>query len=58
LRQRRGAEKSPGRGRGCVFGSSPKRLEWFHPELVHWCLLVHSRPYATLISDNDSHQFS
>jgi hypothetical protein len=29
-------------GRGCVFGSSPKRLEWPHPELVHWWLLVHS----------------
>ncbi len=24
----KGAEKSMGRGRGCVFGSSPKRLEW------------------------------
>jgi len=30
-----------GRG-GCVFGSSPKRLEWPHLELVHWWLLVHS----------------
>jgi len=44
LGQRRGAEKSLGRGRGCVFGSSPKRLEWPHPELVHWWLLVHSNP--------------
>jgi hypothetical protein len=29
------AEKSLGRGRGCVFGSSPKWLEWLHFELVH-----------------------
>jgi hypothetical protein len=28
-------EKSLGRGRGCVFGSSPKRLERPHLELVH-----------------------
>ncbi len=40
----KGAEKSLGRGRGCVFGSSPKRLEWPHPELVHWWLLVHCSP--------------
>ncbi len=37
-----GAEKSLGRGRGCVFGSSPKWFEQLHPELVHWWLLVHS----------------
>jgi hypothetical protein len=37
----KGAEKSLGRGRGCVFGSSPKQLEWPHPELMHWWLLVH-----------------
>jgi len=38
----KGAEKSLGRGRGCVFGSSLKRLKRPHPELVHWWLLVHS----------------
>ncbi len=32
----KGAEKSLGRGRGRVFGSSPKRLEQPHSELVHW----------------------
>jgi hypothetical protein len=37
-------EKTLGKGRGCVFGSSPKRLEWPHFELVHWWLLVHSNP--------------
>jgi len=37
-----GAEKSLGKGRGCVFGSSPKQLEQPHPELVHMWLLVHS----------------
>jgi hypothetical protein len=31
----KGAEKSLGRGGGCVFGSSPKWLEQPHPELVH-----------------------
>ncbi len=40
--QRRGLKKSLGRGGGCVFGSSPKRLERPHPDLVHWWLLVHS----------------
>jgi hypothetical protein len=39
---KKGAEKSLGRGRGCVFDSSPKWLEQPHPELVHWWLLVHS----------------
>jgi hypothetical protein len=29
---------------GCGFGSSPKRLEQPHPQLVHWWLLVHSSP--------------
>ncbi len=38
----KGAEKSLGWGRVCVFGSSPKQLEWPHLELVHWWLLVHS----------------
>jgi hypothetical protein len=38
----KGAEKSLGRGRGCVFGSSPKQLERPHPKLVRWWLLVHS----------------
>jgi hypothetical protein len=33
-----------GKGRGCVFGSSPKWFEQPHPELVHWWLLVHSSP--------------
>jgi len=42
LGQRRGAENSLGRGRGCLFGSSPKRLEQPHPELVHCWLLLHS----------------
>jgi hypothetical protein len=37
-----GAKKSLGRGRGYVFGSSPKQLKRPHPELVHWWLLVHS----------------
>jgi len=32
-----------GRG-GCVFGSSQKRLQWRHPQVVHWWLLVHSSP--------------
>jgi hypothetical protein len=41
---KKGAEKSMGRGRGCVFGSSPKQVEQPHPELVHWWLLVHSNP--------------
>jgi len=31
----KGAEKSLGRGRGCVFGSSPKQLKQPHLELVH-----------------------
>ncbi len=38
----KGAEKSLDRGRGHVFGSSPKWLEQPHLELVHWWLLVHS----------------
>jgi len=37
----KGAEKSLGRGRGCVFGSSPKQLERPHPKLVHWWSLIH-----------------
>jgi len=41
----KGAEKSLGRGRGCVFGSSSKQLEWPCPELVHLWLLVHSNPF-------------
>jgi hypothetical protein len=44
LGQRRGLKNPFGKGRGCVFGSSPKWLEWPHPELVHWWLLVHSSP--------------
>jgi hypothetical protein len=28
---------------GWDFGSSTKRLQQAHPELVHWWLLVHSR---------------
>jgi hypothetical protein len=35
------AEKSLDMGIGCVFGSSPNRLERLHLELVHWWLLVH-----------------
>jgi hypothetical protein len=34
-------EKTLGKGRGCVLGSSPKRLEQPHLELVHWWLLVY-----------------
>jgi len=44
----KGAEKSLGKGRGCVFGSSPNQLEWPHPELVHRWLLVHSSPNTQL----------
>jgi len=44
----KGAGKSLGRGRGCVFVSSPKRLERPHPEQVHWWLLVHSNPVKAL----------
>jgi len=44
FRAENGAEKFLGRGRGCVFGSSTKRLEWPHPQLVHWWLPVHSSP--------------
>jgi hypothetical protein len=44
LGQRRGTEKSLGKGIGCVFGSSPKLLERPHPELLHWWLLVYSSP--------------
>ncbi len=33
---------------GCVFGSSPKRLERPHPQLVHWWLLIHSSQGRTL----------
>jgi hypothetical protein len=43
---KKGVEKSLGRARGCVFGSSPKWLEWLHSELVYWWLLVHSSPYV------------
>ncbi len=45
------AKKSLGRGKGCVFGSSPKQLEQPHPELVHWWLLVHSSPMNPLGDD-------
>jgi len=41
-----GVEKSLGKGRGCVFGSSSKQLEWPHHELVHYWLLVHSNWYT------------
>jgi hypothetical protein len=34
-------KKKIGQG-GCGFGSSPKRLQRPHPQLVHWWLLVHS----------------
>ncbi len=33
---KKGAEKSLGSGRGCVFGSSPKQLDRPHPKPVHW----------------------
>jgi hypothetical protein len=46
LEQRRGTEKSLGKGRGCGFGSSPKWLERPHHELVHWWLLVYTRDLA------------
>jgi hypothetical protein len=45
---KKGAKKSMGRGKGCVFSSSPKRLEWPHLELVHWWLLVHSSRFMAL----------
>jgi hypothetical protein len=38
----KGVEKSLGMGKGCVFYSSPKRLERPHPKMMHQCLLVHS----------------
>jgi hypothetical protein len=38
---KKGAGKSL-RGRGCVLASSPKRVEWPHPKLVHWWMLIHS----------------
>jgi hypothetical protein len=42
---RKEAEKVNNFGKGgCVFGSSPKRLQWPHPQLVNWWLLVHSSP--------------
>jgi hypothetical protein len=41
-RENFGAKKSLGKGRGCVFGSSPKQFERLHLELVHWWLLVHT----------------
>jgi hypothetical protein len=52
LRQRRGLKK-PWAGEeenknalpGCVWVSSPKRLEQPHAELVHWWLLVHFSPF-------------
>ncbi len=31
----KGAEKSPVKGRGCIFGSSSKWFEQPHPKLVH-----------------------
>jgi hypothetical protein len=31
---KKGVEKSLGKGRGCVFGSSPKRFKQPHHELV------------------------
>jgi hypothetical protein len=37
-----------GKGKGYVFGSSPKQLELLHPQLVHWWLLVHSNPKVRL----------
>jgi hypothetical protein len=45
---REGAEKSLGKGRGCVFGSSPKWLKQPHHELVHWWLLVQSSWFMPL----------
>jgi hypothetical protein len=41
-RGRRGKLWGKVKGRGCVFGSSPKQLEQPHPELAHRWLLVHS----------------
>jgi len=45
-------------------GSSPKRLEWSHPELVHGWLLVHSSPdsepanrFVTLICPESINRF-
>jgi hypothetical protein len=41
-------EKKPCGQGGWDFCSSAKRLQWAHPELVHWWLLVHSRPYMDM----------
>jgi len=41
---KKGSEISMGKGRGWVFGSSTKQLEWLHLQLMHWWLLVHSSP--------------
>jgi hypothetical protein len=48
---KKGAEKFLGRGKGCNFGSSPKRLKRTHLELVHWWLLVHSNRLSFLFDD-------
>jgi len=47
-----------GRGRGCVFGSSPKRLEQLHLELVHWWLLVHSGHTYLIFIQNGECRFN
>jgi hypothetical protein len=47
--------KTLGRG-GCVFGSSPKRLEWPHPQLVHWWLLVRSSQNKTLYESRECYK--
>jgi hypothetical protein len=40
---------------GCVFGSSPKRLQQLHPQLVHWWLLIHSSPELTPLEGCHAH---
>jgi hypothetical protein len=54
----------PGLGGVDAFGFIPKRLERPHPELVHWWLLVHSRPdsepanrFVTLICPEPINRF-
>jgi hypothetical protein len=62
LGQRRGLKK-PWAGEeenknalpGCVWVSSPKRLEQPHAELVHWWLLIHFSPFFTSHSSARNH---
>ncbi len=42
--EKRWKKKNPCEQGGWDFCSSAKRLQRAHPEMVHWWLLVHSRP--------------